>query len=115
MDLKKHVSPHGRVTAVSMMKDEAPYLLEWFAHHLAVGFTDILVYTNDCTDGTDDMLAERFAQGQAFTATADGMSLAAYEQPAREAAQGLLEGEADDESAGPQSSHHWADLYAQQA
>ncbi|MGB3178255.1 MAG: glycosyltransferase family 2 protein [Albidovulum sp.] len=39
-----------------MMKDEAPYLLEWFAHHMAVGFTDILVYTNDCTDGTDDML-----------------------------------------------------------
>ena len=39
-----------------MMKDEAPYLLEWFAHHLAVGFTDILVYTNDCSDGTDDML-----------------------------------------------------------
>ncbi|GFE50712.1 hypothetical protein So717_24650 [Roseobacter cerasinus] len=39
-----------------MMKDEAPYLIEWVAHHLAVGFTDILVYTNDCTDGTDDML-----------------------------------------------------------
>ncbi|WP_235871477.1 glycosyltransferase family 2 protein [Shimia sediminis] len=56
MNLKKHVSPHGTVMAVSMMKDEAPFLLEWFAHHLAVGFTDILVYTNDCTDGTDDML-----------------------------------------------------------
>ena len=39
-----------------MMKDEAPFLLEWYAHHLAVGFTKILVYTNDCTDGTDDML-----------------------------------------------------------
>jgi len=52
----KHVSPHGRVMAVSMMKDEAPFLLEWFAHHLAVGFTDILVYTNDCTDGTVEML-----------------------------------------------------------
>lgn len=39
-----------------MMKDEAPFLLEWFAHHLAVGFTKILVYTNDCSDGTDDML-----------------------------------------------------------
>jgi hypothetical protein len=49
-------SKHGQVLAVSMMKDEAPYLLEWFAHHLAVGFTDILVYTNDCSDGTDDML-----------------------------------------------------------
>ena len=56
MNLKKHVSPHGTVMAVSMMKDEAPYFLEWFAHHMAVGFTDILVYTNDCSDGTDDML-----------------------------------------------------------
>jgi hypothetical protein len=56
MTLAPHVSPHGRVTAVSMMKDEAPYLVEWVAHHLAVGFTDILVYTNDCSDGTDDML-----------------------------------------------------------
>ncbi len=54
--LKKNTSKHGRITAVSMMKDEAPYLLEWFAHHMAVGFTDILVYTNDCSDGTDTML-----------------------------------------------------------
>ena len=52
----KPKSKHGSVMAVSMMKDEAPFLLEWFAHHLAVGFTDILVYTNDCSDGTDDML-----------------------------------------------------------
>lgn len=56
MNLKKHISPHGTVMAVSMMKDEAPFLLEWFAHHLAVGFTDILVYTNDCSDGTVEML-----------------------------------------------------------
>ena len=54
--LKRHVSPHGQVTAVSMMKDEGPYLIEWVAHHLAVGFTDLLVYTNDCSDGTDHML-----------------------------------------------------------
>lgn len=50
------MSPHGRITAVSMMKDEGPYVLEWVAHHLAVGFTDLVVYTNDCSDGTDDML-----------------------------------------------------------
>ena len=54
--LKQHISPHGRVTAVSMMKDEGPFLIEWVAHHLAVGFTDLVVYTNDCSDGTDDML-----------------------------------------------------------
>ncbi|SEO08317.1 Glycosyl transferase family 2 [Salinihabitans flavidus] len=56
MNLKPHKSRHGELLAVSMMKDEAPFLLEWCAHHLAVGFTKILVYTNDCTDGTDDML-----------------------------------------------------------
>lgn len=55
-DLARRTSPHGKVMAVSMMKDEAPYLLEWIAHHLAVGFTDILVYTNDCSDGTVEML-----------------------------------------------------------
>lgn len=54
--VKRHVSPHGQVTAVSMMKDEGPYVIEWVAHHLAVGFTDLVVYTNDCSDGTDDML-----------------------------------------------------------
>lgn len=54
--LRNRTSPHGKVMAVSMMKDEAPFLLEWFAHHMAVGFTDILVYTNDCSDGTDTML-----------------------------------------------------------
>ncbi len=54
--LKQHKSPHGQVTAVSMMKDEGPYVIEWVAHHLAVGFTDLVVYTNDCSDGTDDML-----------------------------------------------------------
>ena len=54
--LKRHVSPHGQVTAVAMMKDEGPYVIEWIAHHLAIGFTDLVVYTNDCSDGTDDML-----------------------------------------------------------
>ena len=54
--LKRHLGPHGQVTAVSMMKDEGPFVIEWIAHHLAVGFSDLFVYTNDCSDGTDDML-----------------------------------------------------------
>jgi len=37
------------------------------------------------TDESDDMLVERFAQSHAFCATADGTTLAAYEQSAREA------------------------------
>ena len=61
--LKAHRSPHGRTTAVSMMKDEGPYVLEWVAHHLALGFTDLVVYTNDCSDGTDEMLLRLEALG----------------------------------------------------
>ncbi len=41
---------------ISTMKDEAPYLLEWIAYHRAIGFTDFLIYTNDCSDGTDLLL-----------------------------------------------------------
>lgn len=63
--LSRRISPHGRIMALSMMKDEGPYLLEWVAHHLAVGFTDLLVYTNDCTDGTDEMLKRLEALGLA--------------------------------------------------
>lgn len=61
--LRRHLSPHGQVTAVSMMKDEGPFVLEWAAHHLALGFTDLVVYTNDCSDGTDDMLLRLEALG----------------------------------------------------
>jgi hypothetical protein len=43
-------------TLITMMKDEGPYLLEWVAHHLALGFDHILVYTNDCRDRTDAIL-----------------------------------------------------------
>ncbi|MBB5516844.1 hypothetical protein FHS89_002886 [Rubricella aquisinus] len=38
------------------MRNEAPFVLEWVAHHRAIGFTDFLIYTNDCEDGTDRML-----------------------------------------------------------
>jgi isoquinoline 1-oxidoreductase beta subunit len=37
-------------------------------------------------DDADDVLLKRWAQDEAFTATAEGTSLAAYEQPCREAA-----------------------------
>ncbi|RMD46539.1 MAG: glycosyltransferase family 2 protein [Alphaproteobacteria bacterium] len=39
------------------MKNEGPFILEWIAYHRAIGVTDFLVYTNDCTDGTDTLLS----------------------------------------------------------
>ncbi|MEM7545063.1 MAG: glycosyltransferase family 2 protein [Pseudomonadota bacterium] len=41
---------------ITSMKNEGPYILEWIAHHRAIGFTDFLVYTNDCEDGTVEIL-----------------------------------------------------------
>ncbi len=47
----------GRTAIVTTMKNEGPFILEWLAYHRAIGVDDFLVYTNDCTDGTDTMLA----------------------------------------------------------
>ncbi|MBN2631334.1 MAG: glycosyltransferase family 2 protein [Rhodobacteraceae bacterium] len=53
-------------TAITTMKNEGAFLLDWLAHHRAVGFTDFLVFSNDCDDGTDAML-NRLAQIGALT------------------------------------------------
>lgn len=45
-----------RITLVSTMKNEGPYLLEWIAYHRMIGFTDFILFSNDCTDGTNLIL-----------------------------------------------------------
>lgn len=50
-----------RALAILGVKNEGAFLLEWLAHHRAVGFTDFLVFSNDCSDGSDAML-DRLAQ-----------------------------------------------------
>lgn len=47
----------------SAMKDEGPDVLEWVCYQRAVGFDEVLVYTNDCTDGSDDLLDALQAAG----------------------------------------------------
>jgi len=53
----------GRTAIVTTMKNEGPFILEWLAYHRAIGVDDFLVYTNDCTDGTDRLLALLDARG----------------------------------------------------
>lgn len=50
-----------RALAILCVKNEGAFLIEWLAHHRAVGFTDFLVFSNDCADGTDVML-DRLAE-----------------------------------------------------
>lgn len=50
-----------RYLIVTAMKNEGPYILDWVAHHLAIGFGHFFVVTNDCDDGTDRIL-DRLAE-----------------------------------------------------
>lgn len=45
----------GHVLMCSM-RDEGPFVLEFVAHHRAIGFDRIFIASNDCRDGTDLLL-----------------------------------------------------------
>ncbi len=52
-----------KITAVTCVKNEGPFLLEWIAFHRIIGVTDFLFYSNDCSDATDRMLDALAARG----------------------------------------------------
>jgi hypothetical protein len=45
-----------RHVAILCVRNEAAFLLEWLAHHRAVGFDHFVIFSNNCQDGTDAML-----------------------------------------------------------
>lgn len=53
----------NRTCIITCMKNEGPFILEWLAYHRAIGVQDFLVYTNDCSDGTDGFLDLLQAKG----------------------------------------------------
>ena len=61
-----------RVLAVMTVKNEGSFLLDWLAHHRACGFTDFLVFSNDCTDGTDLILDRLQTKGWLTQVRNDG-------------------------------------------
>ena len=52
-----------RITAVTCVKNEGPFLLEWIAYNRLIGVNALLFYSNDCTDGTDLLLDALAARG----------------------------------------------------
>ncbi len=52
-----------RITAITCVKNEGPFLLEWIAFNRLLGISDFLFYSNDCSDGTDDLLDALQARG----------------------------------------------------
>jgi hypothetical protein len=53
----------SKFTLISSVRDEGPYILEWVAHHRVLGFDRICMASNDCTDGSDELLASLAAAG----------------------------------------------------
>ena len=45
-----------KITAVTCVKNEGPFVLEWIAYNRVIGVTAQLFYSNDCDDGTVELL-----------------------------------------------------------
>ncbi len=54
--------PHY-LTVCAIARDEGPYLLEWIAHHRAVGVDHFVIFDNDSRDDTPALLARLAAAG----------------------------------------------------
>jgi hypothetical protein len=44
------------IALCGIVKDEIHGIVEWLAHYKALGFTDFVIYDNESTDGTSDVL-----------------------------------------------------------
>lgn len=111
-----------RVLSVTSVRNEGPYLLEWLAHHKAAGVTDFLIYSNDCDDGTHEML-EALAQAGVVThvlhVPESGKSIqwqalrSAWKHPLRKAADWVLVSDVDEFINIHAKSHTIPDLIAE--
>ena len=45
-----------KISLITSVKNEGPYILEWLAYHKAIGFEDIFIFENDSSDLTDVLL-----------------------------------------------------------
>ena len=54
--MRRHTQPRRMACVVGSARNEGPYLLEWIAYHRAIGFDHVFVYTNDNSDGSDQLL-----------------------------------------------------------
>ncbi len=63
---RRHALPRRTVCLLATARNEGPYLLDWVAYHLSIGFEHIFLYTNDNQDGSARLL-DSLAAGGAIT------------------------------------------------
>ncbi|MEM7440882.1 MAG: glycosyltransferase family 2 protein [Pseudomonadota bacterium] len=51
------------VLGATCLRNEAPYIVDWLAHHLAFGFDHFVFCTHDCDDGSTELLDALAATG----------------------------------------------------
>ena len=61
-----------KIMAVTTQKNEGVFLLELIAYHKIIGFTDIVILSNDCEDGSDEMLDHLSKSGEIIHLRNDG-------------------------------------------
>ena len=54
-----------RFAIVAIIRNQAPYIVEWMAHHLALGFEDFVLCIYGCSDGTARVTRRLAAMGYA--------------------------------------------------
>lgn len=52
-----------RYAVVTLIRNEGPFIVEWVCWHRMLGFDDIIVLTNDCTDHSVPLLQAFQAAG----------------------------------------------------
>lgn len=53
-----------RIALCGIVRNEIRSVVEWLAHYKALGFTDFVIYDNDSTDGTSEVLRVLDAAGE---------------------------------------------------
>jgi hypothetical protein len=57
------IVPRRKAAVVTSVRDDGIYLLDWVAHHLVLGFEHIVIYTNDNSDGSEELLRKLALHG----------------------------------------------------
>jgi len=74
----RKIRPIQDLAVLAVVRNEAPYLIEWIAHYRAIGVDHFFIYTNDNDDGTDDVLSWLSKTGRVtpiFTTAAKGVNV----------------------------------------
>ncbi len=53
---RRQILPRRVACIVASARNEGPYLLDWLSYHLSVGFEHGFIYSNENSDGSDELL-----------------------------------------------------------